>query len=141
LAPSEARSFVTLSLERFATQMLEPSKATPQGRTPAGNVPRLAPSEARSFVTLSLLKSATQMLEPSKAHHGEKPTKKVLPGSVGSALDRVTETFPSGSENNSGGYGNPATATIPPLNDPRSRCRPAHGKALPAWSVQIVIER
>ena len=41
-------------LPRFATQILIPSKATPNGLPPAVKLPRLAPSLARSLVTVLL---------------------------------------------------------------------------------------
>src|SRR5215467_6301542 len=50
----------------FPTQMWEPSKAMPQGRTPVGKVPRVAPSLARSLLTVLSPRFVTQMLAPSK---------------------------------------------------------------------------
>src|SRR3990170_2992335 len=80
LAPSEARSLVTVALSWFATQMLAPSKATPKGALPTPKAPRVAPSEARSLVTLLLPEFATQMLAPSKATpKGALPTAKLAP--------------------------------------------------------------
>src|SRR6266568_3784796 len=77
IAPSEARSSVTLLPVSFATQMSAPSKATPNAMPPTENVPRFAPSEARSLVTVPLPSLVTQMSAPSKATpSGVEPTEK-----------------------------------------------------------------
>jgi hypothetical protein len=56
-------------------QILAPSKATPDGFAPTGNVPMFTPSIARSLVTLWLLEFATRMWVPSKATEGSpRPT-------------------------------------------------------------------
>src|SRR5271157_2485550 len=52
LAPSAARSSVTVLLPEFVTQTLAPSKATPTGADPTANVPNTTPSLARTLVTL-----------------------------------------------------------------------------------------
>jgi hypothetical protein len=60
-------SFVRLALPSFATQMLAPSNATPNGRTPTAKVPRVAPSLSRSLVTPLSPWFVTQTFVPSKA--------------------------------------------------------------------------
>src|SRR6266581_3528538 len=78
LAPSLARSLVTLSLPKFVTHTLAPSQATPSGKVPTGNVPRLVPSQARTLLTLLSLLFATHMFPPSKANpNGNGPAAKL----------------------------------------------------------------
>src|SRR6266852_5881666 len=71
-------SFETELLTLFVAQMLAPSKATPTGFVPTGNVPSTAPSLARSLVTLLLPAFAIQMFSSAKAKkRGIVPTGKV----------------------------------------------------------------
>src|SRR5258707_620179 len=80
LAPSLARSLITVLGFAFVTQILAPSKTTPNGLAPTLKVPRLAPSLARNLVTLLLPPFDTQMLAPSKATPiGPLPTWNVTP--------------------------------------------------------------
>src|SRR6266852_917062 len=68
-------SFETELLTLFVAQMLAPSKATPTGFVPTGNVPSTAPSLARSLVTLLLPAFAIQMFSSAKAKkRGSVPT-------------------------------------------------------------------
>src|SRR5262245_6072835 len=85
--------------------MLEPSKATPVGNDPTGNVPMLSPSDARRLVTLALLWLATQILEPSNATPmGPVLTRKLLCAlpayqcsvAIWSGVRPVRPTVPSG---------------------------------------------
>jgi hypothetical protein len=66
LAPTLARSFVTLLLRAFVTQMLAPSKATSR-RGRLREAAEVAPVAGPQPVTLSSSRFATQMLAPSKA--------------------------------------------------------------------------
>src|ERR1700730_14058424 len=59
-------NFETVPPKRFATQTLAPSKATPNGWFPTGNVPKAVPSLARNLVTLLLPEFVTHILTPSK---------------------------------------------------------------------------
>ena len=76
--PSLARSFVTVSPLRLATQMLVPSKASPTGKPPTAKTPSCAPSLARSLVSVSSSVFATQTFSPSKiASTGPRPVAKL----------------------------------------------------------------
>jgi len=64
LAPSLARSLVTVPLLPFETQMLAPSKATPLGYEPTAKLPWTTPSLARSLVTVPLLACRCYAVHP-----------------------------------------------------------------------------
>src|SRR6478672_2507321 len=66
-APSLARSLVSVPLDEFATQMLDPSKAIPMGELPTTKSPSTPPSFARILVTVLLPVFVTQILAPSNA--------------------------------------------------------------------------
>jgi hypothetical protein len=72
-----AYSLATVLAFPVVTQMLAPSKATPTGRPPTLNVPRVTPSLARSFVTVPLAVSsagASVDRQPYRLKHPSGPT-------------------------------------------------------------------
>jgi hypothetical protein len=79
LGPSLARSFVTLLLLVFATQMLAPSKATNWGPLPSAKSPSFDPSLASRLVTLALPLFATHMLVPSRSRQRERLPRGIPP--------------------------------------------------------------